>query len=267
MQIQSKVFRHCNKKKNLFQPVLTSFIRNRHHGSRPAKGDWYVPIGSGFDTMVLFQNQITETQRKENIQKYNSDTNVLAKWLDTTVTLREGKAYPLMTNIVPKEKGIPFPFLECFPLQSLIDGTSQKTYIPEAFNNDSNKKQVKIIFFSFKHYGFSIVRSWLDSFSNDQIFLKTSSYELCFIEFSFLSMAKGFFANNIAKLLTKEQSEKTFLKFGGIAVSLLMKYYFVVFCSVSFSFFSHRILLDHYFYQMCLLDIFSCLIKIIKSVG
>jgi hypothetical protein len=55
------------------------------------------------------------------------------------------------------------------------------------------------------------VRSWLDAFTNDQVLLNTHSYELCFIEFSFLSMAKGFFANNIAKLLSKEQAEKTFL--------------------------------------------------------
>jgi hypothetical protein len=178
--------------------------------------------GKPFDTTLLFELRYTEVDTKANIHKYKTDTQTLARWLDTSITNRGGKAFPFMRKVVPKEKGLPFPFVDCYSLDSLINGNKQPIQLP----NDLDKlpenqeiKRPKIIVFSFKHYGFTMLRSWLEPFLSQPDLADYPLYEICFIEFSFLSMAKGLFAKNILNLVGQNRINKTFLRFGGIPVS------------------------------------------------
>jgi hypothetical protein len=190
--------------------------------------------GKPFDTTLLFELRYTEVDTKANIHKYKTDTQTLARWLDTSITNRGGKAFSFMREVVPKEKGLPFPFVDCYSLDSLINGNKQPIKLPNDLDKlpeNQEMKRPKIIVFSFKHYGFTMLRSWLEPFLSQPDLADFPLYEICFIEFSFLSMAKGLFAKNILNLVGQKRINKTFLRFGGIPVSTS-----VVFNSILFTF-------------------------------
>jgi hypothetical protein len=183
-----------------------------------------------FDTYTLFDYYslygTTEYQDfvKKNISKYKTDPKVLAKWLDMSVTHREGKAYShVMTQAVPKDRSVPFPLVDCYRLNTLLNGSTNPAVLPDAFSSSDagvSTASPKVVIFSFKNYGFSLLRGWLDEvLHSSDPFLAIPVHEICFIEYSFLSMAKGFFAKNIQNQILPSQYDNTFLKFGGIPVS------------------------------------------------
>lgn len=155
-----------------------------------------------------------------DIAKYKSDSQTLAKWLDTNVIKQHGRVYEPVFQLIPIEDSAPFPITNC----SNLDGSNVS--VPLDVENGS----VRLIGFSFKQYGFMMLRSWLDPFSAEFITSsevdsksghKITALEICFIEYSFLSMAKSVFAANIRKNVSPRMINKTFLKFGGNLVSLL----------------------------------------------
>jgi hypothetical protein len=198
-----------------------------------------------FDTYTLFDyyslHGTTEYHEfvKKNISKYKTDPQVLARWLDMSVTHRQGKAFSyVMKDVIPKKQAIPFPSVDCYRLDTLLNGSTNLSMLPDSFSSvDANASvpSPKVVIFSFKNYGFSLLRGWLDEFlHSSEPSLATPVYEICFIEYSFLSMAKGFFAKNIRNQILPSQYENTFLKFGGIQASVL---------SISFRFLYFSILL------------------------
>lgn len=172
-----------------------------------------------FDTTFLFENKLAPDAVKSNITKYKSDAQVLARWLDISVTHRQGKAYELPpVSVVSGSQSFAFPALECYQLQSLLGNQRNLFSFPTELNAN---KGPKIVLFSFKQYGFGLLRNWLDVLLQDTQQSRATTvpiYEICFIEYSFLSMAKKMFAKNISSAIMQQQVPNTFLKFGEIAV-------------------------------------------------
>jgi hypothetical protein len=96
-------------------------------------------------------------------------------------------------------------------------------------------KTSTVVVFSFKHYGFNLLRSFnpfLEKYANHfisyyRLYLllffteKVVLMEICFIEYSFLSIAKAAFANNIRNQISEAQANYTVISFGSIAVKFL----------------------------------------------
>jgi hypothetical protein len=173
----------------------------------------------------------------EEIEKYKTDSGALAQWLDVSIVARKGRAFDADRDLISKSKAYKFPMVKA----SSLNGES--VIIPDQID-----AKVKLVVFSFKHYGFSLVRSWIDPFIgkfNAPSLPATSSgatagitdiaagskqsntsgavaYEICFIEYGFLSMAKSVFAGNIKTNVHPSQVDKTCLAFGGVKVSVLL---------------------------------------------
>ena len=156
----------------------------------------------------------------EEVDHYKKDTLTLARWLDVTIVKRKGRAYPADTQLIDISQSVKFPPLKCFLL------TGEEVSIPQYYENNEQKKSVKLIAFSFKHYGFTLIRSWLDPFllryrigdknlTEDKDIM---AIEICFVEYSFLSMAKSVFANNIKNQINHSQIDYTVMSFGSIMV-------------------------------------------------
>lgn len=175
----------------------------------------------------------------EEIQKYKTDSASLAQWLDVSIVSRQGRAFDASRELISKADA------ETFPATKVYSLGGQNVTVPDHID-----AKAKLIVFSFKHYGFSLVRSWIDPFiakfnvpqlpdqsatSSTQI-KETSenakkalsnpngavAYEICFVEYSFLSMAKSVFAGNIKQNVNPMQVDKTGLVFGNVKVTVVL---------------------------------------------
>ena len=149
--------------------------------------------------------------------KYESDTQTLAKWLDVGIVKRKGRAFDADTSLIQANEAISFPVVRGYNL----DGN--EVVVP-----DNVLASAKLVCFSIKHYGFTLVRSWCDPFvqryaadSSASIgqTSKVQCAELCFVEYGFLSMAKNVFAQNLKSKVLEQQHQFTVLSFGGLNVS------------------------------------------------
>lgn len=150
----------------------------------------------------------------EEIEHYKKDSLTLARWLDVTIVKRKGRAYPADRNLIELVDSVHFPPLKCFSLNG------ENIIVPDYYNNKN--KTVKLVVFSFKHYGFTLIRSFLDPFlekyrSQDKN-KDITIIEICFIEYSFLSMAKSVFGNNIKNQINSSQIDYTVMTFGSVMV-------------------------------------------------
>jgi hypothetical protein len=154
---------------------------------------------------------------EEDVKKYRTDSQTLARWLDVSVVKRQGRAFDADSQLIPAKNAMQFPQIQVSDLHG------QSVVIPQVVDAD-----VKLVVFSFKHYGFSLVRSWMDPFLArfpSPPYPPTSSsssivaVEMCFVEFGFLSMAKSMFAASIKNNIAPSQVDYTFLAFGGVIVS------------------------------------------------
>lgn len=182
----------------------------------------------------------------EEIQKYKTDTQTLARWLDVSIVKRKGRAFEVDRNLITASKADFFPTIKGSTL------TGHEVKFPDYVDADA-----KLVLFSFKHYGFTLLRSWIDPFverfglnseesaagnsdSNSEISASAAGQrvvtkskstgkvvimEVCFIEYGFLSMAKGLFVNNIKSQISSAQQPLTAVSFGGVMVSLTCTVY------------------------------------------
>jgi hypothetical protein len=169
---------------------------------------------------------ITRSVTQAEIDKYKTDSGALAKWLDMSVIAKKGRVFDADRDLATKATADLFPVVKGYNL----DGGS--VVLP-----DHMDAKAKLIVFSFKHYGFTLCRTWIDPFiakynvtqlpsagSTEQVVTKTSgsravAHEICFVEYGFLSMAKSVFASNIRSNVDPSQIDKTTLVFGGVRVS------------------------------------------------
>mmetsp|Transcript_30448 Transcript_30448/g.52134 ORF Transcript_30448/g.52134 Transcript_30448/m.52134 type:complete len:247 (-) Transcript_30448:68-808(-) len=167
----------------------------------------------------------------EEIKNYKNDSKNLAKWLDVSTVSRHGREFDAYTHLQAPSKADTFPNAQVLTLES------KSITIPTAID-----AKAKLVCVSFKHYGFTLLRSWLNPFiakynpsavvQKDQDgYIDTAAvtttpgglsnptgaiaYEICFVEFGFLSMAKSLFASNIRGTVDPSQVNRTGMIFGG----------------------------------------------------
>jgi len=180
----------------------------------------------------------------EEMEKYKTDSNMLAKWLDVSIVSKKGRAFEADKYLIVPSKADVFPPAKVYNL----DG--QSITIPTAID-----AKAKLVVVSFKHYGFSLLRSWIDPFiakfntpalpasGNSGEIQDVSSdastvvagglsnpegaiaYEICFVEYSFLSMAKSMFLSNVKTTVHPSQVNRTGMIFGGVRVSHLSSHF------------------------------------------
>lgn len=154
----------------------------------------------------------------------------LAKWVDTTVTAMNGKVFETSPALIPVGESINFPIQDCYSLQ---DGLSIN--VPHEIEAD-----VKVVMFSFRHYGFALLRSWLDALEQDaptqqnkkskkevisEVSPSVKIIEICYIEAGILSMAKNMMAKSMRNKVETHRLSQSYIKFGGIMVGLITFYF------------------------------------------
>lgn len=147
---------------------------------------------------------------KQAVETHMKDVSIkgIPKWIDASITDQQGRIFPVDTQLLPANETITFPRVPCVNL----DG--KDILFPHV------DADVKLVVLSFKHYGFTVARSWLDPF----LLQKRPSMvalEICFVEYALLSVAKSFFAHGVRGLVQPSQVDKTFLSFGKTHVSLM----------------------------------------------
>lgn len=167
---------------------------------------------------------ISRSVTQAEIEKYKNDSAALSKWLDVSVVSQKGRVFDADKSLINKTVADNFPMVKAYNL----DGAN--VVVPDQID-----AKAKLIVFSFKHYGFSLCRSWLDPFlakyntttagtGNNAVASSGAgavAYEICFVEFGFLSMAKSMFASNIRGNIDPSQVDRTVLVFGGVRVSFM----------------------------------------------
>lgn len=149
----------------------------------------------------------------EEVEKYKKAFHGMDGWLDMSILSKEGRAYEPATEISsPGQSSLVFPNLSCSPLTS-----GNSISIPGDLD-----ACVKLVAFSLKHYGFLRNRAWIDAFEAEfktplnPLNSKVVMAEMCFVEFSFLSIAKGLVTQGIKNQLQPSQIDSTYVKFGGV---------------------------------------------------
>ena len=174
---------------------------------------------------------------------------IIFRWLDISIIKDRGRAFDANSTLIDRNKADVF-----HPVKGLgLDGI--QVMIPNS-DLDHNDIKAKLIVFSFKNYGFTLVRSWINpfidrfymlnkedvqnssnisspsvtipnSFENIDKVVHTKSndcstkrvvnaYEICFVEYGFLSIIKNLFINNIKSTIHPAQVGTTAIKFGGL---------------------------------------------------
>ena len=158
---------------------------------------------------------------------YKTDTQTLANWLDIGIVARKGRAFSADHDVldVNSMEAMKFPFLQV----STLDG--EDVTLPDALittieegegetvGEGSVTNGVKVICFSFKQYGFGLLRSWMEPLWGKYgygVSATVPTLEICFVEYSFLSMAKGMFVSAIKDKVPESNHPLTTLCFGGI---------------------------------------------------
>jgi len=132
-----------------------------------------------------------------------------------------GRAFDASSSLIDASDADTFPTLQAHCLNG------SEVYIPTGIRG-----KAKLVVFSFKHYGFSLIRSWMDpyiarymadsSLEGGSSGTGAVAFEICFIEYGFLSIAKSVFLNNIKNSIEPSQIDHTAIVFGGVKVRLLL---------------------------------------------
>ena len=167
---------------------------------------------------------------------YKTDYQTLRKFTDVNIMAKQGKAYPFRDTLFSVEEA------EVFPTVYGCSMNGVDLIIPRNGGTDA-----KIVCFSIKEYGFTLVRKWCDPFTKrykptaeddlaaselpavenftdlppptEDVKKRVTISEVVFIEYSFLWFARNSFTNLTKKKLLPQQLATTILAFGPIQVS------------------------------------------------
>ncbi|RYY86176.1 hypothetical protein EON63_06170 [archaeon] len=136
--------------------------------------------------------------------------------MDLSIISQNGRAFDADLQLLDRVRTITFPSVPCTSL------LNKQALMPHDSSGD-----VKLLVLSFKHYGFTVARSWLDPYmstyhkkqsssptSSSHEAKKFAAIELCFFEHRFLSFAKGYVGSGVKKLVPVQHHDSTFLSFG-----------------------------------------------------
>lgn len=143
------------------------------------------------------------------------ETQRLANWLNVGIVKQKGRAFNADHHLIAVSKAVTFPQIKCTTLNDA------SVIFP-----DDIKGKAKLVIISFKQYGFTLVRSWMDPFilkypsTNSDV----QVVEICFVEYGFLSMAKGMFINTLKSKIAHDRHSSTAFAFGGVQVLLCSIY-------------------------------------------
>ena len=167
---------------------------------------------------------------------YKTDTQTLAKWLEVGIVKRKGRAYDADKKLLPIEGALVFPNVQGFTLterevsvpDNILFAVSHSTITTTTTSSSSSSSkastssqwgEIKLVAFSFKQYGFDLLRSWTAPFMQEfggGKFSQIPVIEICWIEYSFLSMVRKMFAEELKKKVLLDQHDLTVLTFGNI---------------------------------------------------
>ena len=155
---------------------------------------------------------------------YKTDTQTLANWLDVSIVSRKGRAFAADRDLLDADsmEAISFPFLQVTTLKG-EDVTLPDAMVTVEEEEGSAGGQVtsgvKVVCFSFKQYGFGLLRTWLEPFWDRYgmgISATVPSLEICFVEHGFLSFARSIFTANIKEKVPSDNHDLTMLSFGNV---------------------------------------------------
>eukprot|EP01031_Cornospumella_fuschlensis_P039508 gene39508-48102_t len=134
---------------------------------------------------------------EEAMQKHRLILQAQPDRMDSSIISQNGRAFDADSQLLDRHRTITFPSVSCTSL------LNQQALLPQDCSAD-----VKLLVLSFKHYGFTVVRSWLDPFltvcnqrsSSSSEAKKFAAIELCFFEHRFLSFARGYVGSGVKKL-------------------------------------------------------------------
>lgn len=144
------------------------------------------------------------------MQKYRTDTQTLANWLDVSVVKIKGRLYPADSWLLPVNNPMCVPFPTAVGLQTL---TGETLTLQELCPTQSG---VRLVTFSFKQYGHTLAESWAKPFLESELALKVPVVSLCFVEYGFLSMMKGAFIKGLKSQTDESRWARTGFVFGGV---------------------------------------------------
>lgn len=154
---------------------------------------------------------------------YKSDTQTLANWLDIGIVSRKGRAFSADYKVLDENsmEAMIFPFLKVSTLngEDVTLPDALVTSIEEEEEGAAVTSGVKVVCFSFKQYGFGLLRSWLEPIwgkYGQGVSASVPTLEICFVEYSFLSMAKSMFVSSIKEKVPEANHPLTALCFGGV---------------------------------------------------
>ena len=180
-----------------------------------------------------------------NSSNFSTDTSGFKKrsrWLDFGIVKENGRAFDADKVLIPaKQATIFFPLIE----SSTLDGETLS--VPHQLSNKQesnlntngnannaksnpslrakNWNNVKLVTLSFKHYGSTLVKSWQDPFishfQNNPASPAPLTFEICFVEYSFLSLAKNVLINSLKAKYSPERHPYVGFTFGGVTVSII----------------------------------------------
>ena len=179
--------------------------------------------------------QFSNTQSNSQIgtsSNFSTDSNNMKKnsrWLDFSIVKEKGRAFDADNMLIPsKDATLFFPNVPCTTLNGESIGIPNQMQQQQSSTTSSSKpnfpirnwNNVKFVTLSFKHYGSTLVKSWQEPFNshfqNISPTLSPLCFEMCFIEYGFLSMAKGVLINSLKKTIPIERHSNVGFAFGGI---------------------------------------------------
>lgn len=182
---------------------------------------------------------------EEKVAFYKIDTQTLANFLDLSVITRKGRVFGADRTVSRVEESMSFPLLH----KNVYSLTGEAVSVPDGILNTGNtvnaicgekesasnnasanytasdksslssSSHVKLVAFSFKQYGFTLIRSWLDPFYEQfgrGPHAVVPTVELCFVEWGFLSFLRRLFLEDVKRRTAVENHGLTALVFGGI---------------------------------------------------
>ena len=156
----------------------------------------------------------------EAMSKYRIDTQTLANWLDVSVIKIHGRLYPADNFVIPPTNVMCVPF----PMQTMVttlrhtDQTLDELVSPFQSQHSSrgDGRGLRLVTFSFKAYGHTLAESWALPFLESPLATEVPVISLCFVEYGFLSLAKGAFLGNLKKEVDESRWDRTAFIFGGV---------------------------------------------------
>lgn len=202
-------------KKEWFISSLTFELFSRRTSSIAASGSDFRDVANSVNSQKLTTRSVSTNNSftNEEVEKYKKAFHGMDGWLDMSILNKEGRAYEPATEVSPPgQSSLVFPNFSCLSLNN-----GKNVSIP----GDLDAK-VKLVAFSLKHYGFLRNRAWIDAFDTEfnnpsnPLNSRVTMAEICFVEFSFLSIAKGLVTQGIKNQLQPSQIDSTYVKFGGV---------------------------------------------------